>query len=348
MPQGYDKYLLGSLCQSDSDENAGLPPREVRPARRPSLSDAMPRIMVQVQGCGVSMSVRVGPHVRWTKILAKWSSAFPDPSVAPMAWPVIVEIEGTSRIPITSIQESISRTLGPELLVEVSDREPAFIVTIGQLDRVDPVEEADVTPPIAPTIDDPVVEAEPFTEPLPETLEETTEPTETVSNGTIRVKVEAPFVTKALKLNVSSGCLVSRLVRKWIQALKSNINPEVIVFHYNGSPLDGNKKLSEVLPSRVDERVIFQAHVAGSEASPQKKQKKLKRQERTPPTTAPKKPRSDEQSSSSEVVSDQVEQLLYWQHIKDAGIAGASEGSDEIEDDDLALAIALSLSESIT
>lgn len=348
MPKGYDRYLLGSLCQSDSDENAGLPPREMTPARRPSLTDAMPRIMVQVQGCGVSMSVRVGPHVRWTKILAKWASAFPDPSVSPMAWPVTVETGGTSHIPITSIQESISRTLGPELLVEVSDREPAFIVTVGQLNRVNPVEEADVTPSIASAIDDPVVEAGPDIEPLPETFEEIAGQTEKATNGTIRVKVEASFVTNALKLNVSSGCLVSRLVRKWIQALKSNINPEVIVFHYNGRPLDGNKKLSEVLPSCVDERVIFQAHVAGSEASPQKEPKKPKRQERTPPTTAPKRPRSDEQSSSSEVVSEQVEQLLFWQHIKDAGIAGTSEISDENEDDDLALAIALSLSESIT
>ena len=354
---------MSSLCQSESDDNAIPTIAESTPARRPSLSESLPRIPLKVQGCGVTITVKVGPHVRWTKILARWTAAFPDKSAAPMAWPVVLEIEDGTRIPISSIQESISRSIGPDILSAISETDSALVVTVGQTDRVDdPIEEdVDVPPPVTshPVIADapsavttPVLPEEPTASPPPAMPE---------FPKVLKIKIESILVTKSLKLNVSSGCAVGRLVRKWIEALRSTINPEIIDLRLaDGNLLDREEKLSSVIPfdQVVDGKVTLNAVVRGDTSPPKKQRtkKSLERGSRTPPTTAAKKVREshDEENPSS---TSQMEELLYWQQMKsvrdsaevDEGVRRLVLADDanehELEDDDLALALALSLSE---
>ena len=86
----YEEYLRDSLC---SNEDLIDPPV------------ALPSIALRVSGFGVTVRVKVKPHVRWTKVLSKWQSALGHADV--LAWPVCINNTHT----INSIQESVSESL---------------------------------------------------------------------------------------------------------------------------------------------------------------------------------------------------------------------------------------------
>ena len=347
MPRGYDSYLMGSLCQSESDGEPVRNVTESTPARRPSLSDALPRIPIKLEGCGVSITLKAGPHVRWTKVLAKWSACFPSQASAPLAWPVVATV-GETRIPISSIQESISRSIGPELLAAVSDDDPAIIVTVGQADREDVVE--DVVPPQATA-----TEAEPVvSEPGPSTVEpvpqDAVEEVVDKKSRSVKIVIESKLVGKRIKLNVSSGCAVERLIRKWLEASKSTINAELVDLVYNEEVLERTKSLHDVLPedTPVDQRVELRADL-NVEASPKRKRSKRDSLP-TPPTAVPAATRSTSSTTEDDWRRKEQEgELLYWQQRREAEKEGlrdfVDDESEEWVDDDEALAIALSLSE---
>jgi hypothetical protein len=358
MPRGYDDYLMGSLCQSPSDDEIqGNISSHV--TRRSSIGSSLPKIPIRVEGSGVVVNMKVGPHVRWTKILAKWTSSFPSLDSAPLAWPVRIDIEGVESLMIASIQESISRSIGPELLEQVSERNPALIVRVGKFDRTDPIE--DVTQPADVLVQDGLAECQSEPSPLvesksdsptekrdqePDPIEDV--PMETTASGSrvMRIKVESKLVTKPLKLNVSSNCTVSRLIRKWSQALKSTINSDIIdLMLPNGRVLDLEMTLSQALPGIDPGRIVLEAIVRGSleeDSPPKTKRKRSRKQERTPPTTAAKS------ISSAPDLDSQQEELLFWQQVRKTGDDGLAQvAASDFEDDELAIAIALSLSEEI-
>ena len=320
MPRGYDEYLLDSLCQPNSGDEHEVVVNEATPARRPSLAESLPRIPIRIEGCGICITLKAGPHVRWTKLLSKWSSCFADSGTAPMAWPVTVRLGGSDEsIPLTSIQESISKSIGPDNLTRVSEEDPALVVTVGQ----QKVEEEDVIgPPPSECILPP---------PPPVKQAEAEKPDQ------IKVMITSSFgqegKKRKLKLNVSSNCLVSRLIRKWIEALKSEdkIEPDTIELCLgNGVALDRSKVLSEALSGDVSEDGRYQVEA--------------KLQVKKTMSSSPKRRR--------DATSQEVE-LMYWKQMKTAEAEGIGaellaeeeKSSGSFVDDEEALAIALSLSE---
>ena len=342
--------MLGSLCESESDGEPVTNVTESTPARRPSLTEALPRISMLVEGCGQSVSLKAGPHVRWAKILTRWSSRFPDSATAPMAWPLVATV-GSERIAIKSIQESISRSLGPDLLRSISDKDPAVVLTVGQVDRHDPVE--DVAPPF-PDIS--AVKPEPEPEPVADVVEQ--EPVRIEKQRrSVKVLILSKLGAKRTKLNVSSDCLVGRLIQKWLECSRSTINADLVDLFYAGSLMDPAKALHDVLPSRLspDERVELKAKL-NIESTPKPKKNRTESVP-TPPTAAPKTPpapgrlvtQATASTSSDLRAVEQEKQLLYWAQKRNAESADLTQfidsESDDYEDDEVALAMALSLSE---
>jgi hypothetical protein len=245
-----------------------------------------------------------------------------------MAWPVVIQFNGED-IPITSIQESISRSVGPERLVSIADEDAALVVKIGKgASPADPIE--DVLPP------EPIHQEEPPMEDIEESPPLAV-PKESPSFP-VKVLIESEIGQKKLKLNVSSNCQVSRLIRKWTEAAKIKIDPAMFeLIHADGKVLDSACQLGEALRIAADshpDRVGLVGRLITAHQSPAKKSKKARKEEViTPPTAAP-----------SCSLKEQEAELEYWTQIRAAGIPSDSL-EDEWEDDDEALAIALSLSE---
>lgn len=333
MPRGYDEYLYESLCQPESGDEAPVNVYDSTPSRRPSISEALPRIPIRIEGGGVTINLKAGPHVRWTKLLSKWSACFVESGGSPMAWPVNVRLGGSDKtFSLTSIQESISKSVGPEDLFRVSDHDPALFVSIGQVSKA----ELDVEPPLAQSETRNTLEEESVLE---------SEKTEVQKSDQIRVLVTSSLVSRKLKLNVSGKCLVSRLIRKWLEALKSDMDPRSIELFYNGSLLDPEKALWDAIGAQQEgDGVRYEiTAVPKMEESPKRKKTKH-RNEETPPTAAP--------TNTNECEKEQQLELEYWKQLKFAEAEGLGSFLDnEIDsnyiDDEEALAMALSLSEAL-
>jgi hypothetical protein len=357
---------MGALCQSESDGEPVTAVSDFTPARRPSLGQALPKIPVKIEGCGVSITLKAGPHVRWHKLLDKWKSCFPDPLSAPMAWPCIAKVGG-EEIRISSIQESISRTIGPERLISLDSEESIVHVMVGTTTASSPTEEVDVAPPNSveemssgppkageevdmdppkrveeTTLDPPKAEEGKLDEPFKEEITRITDKQEEVSRS-IKVVIESKYAKKKTKLNVSSNCQISRLIRKWTEASGVRIDPDKFILVFEGHiHLDREKSLLESLKSHLERgeetRVTLEALL---------EQEAVKRSSQTPSSSTQKKRRPEK----SESESLQEAELEFWSQMKAAKSEGLGdlirpeEGDNEWEDDDEALAIALSLSE---
>jgi hypothetical protein len=344
MPRGYDSYLMSSLCQSESEGEPVTNVSEATPVRRPSLGDALPKIPIRLEGYGVSVSLRAGPHVRWHKVLEKWKACFSDSLNAPMAWPIVASIGG-ELVKICSIQESISRSVGPERLARVAEEDPAILLFIGSQSSssTEPIDEADVCPPLQ---DGDAAQATATADDAPELKD--AEPVEEVPSGppesfSIKIVIESEISNKKLKLNVSSNCTVARLLSKWTDAAQIKIDPsKFYLATLEDEDLDPSKTLREALGSRAHAdggRVHLVASL--SPKSSPKKRKKIKREAPTPPTAVPAEERP-------ESVQGQQAQLEYWSQAKAAGLSVdilKESDEEEWEEDEEALAIALSLSE---
>jgi hypothetical protein len=192
----------------------------------------------------------------------------------------------------------------------VSDEDPALVVTVGQ----PKVEEEDVIAPPPPVKQAEVDKSDQIKMMITSAL------------GGLEGK------KRKLKLNVSSNCLVSRLIRKWIEALKSEVQIEpnaIDLFRRNGVAMDRSKILSEALSGEVceEERYHVEAKVRVNET-----------------IASPKRRR---ESTSQEV------EVMYWKQMQTAEAEGIAadllaeeeESCGSFVDDEEALAIALSLSE---
>jgi len=348
MPRDYDSYLYESLCQS-GDEHAKPKQDEsnVDVARRKSLTDGLPQLPILVEGSGISIKMKVRPHVRWTKVLAKWTGSFEDPNSAPMAWPVSVSLPDQNvTVQIKSIQESISRTLGPELIQVVADKDPALIVSVG----VHVVEEnEDVTQPVDTVADVPAPLDDP---PLLETVENDMQLKDipaaavqqsTPSPTTYKLRIENQ-TSKIIKLSVSAGCLISRLTRKYIEALKQtspdSMGTRLAIKGHSGEFLDSEKTVGELFGSLQMDNLVLEAITGSPKENPTPKTSRKNSIE-----TSKKRRRNQELGD----VAEQAEALAYWEQVNSVRKATrrSSSGNDEDEaedDDDLALAIGLSLS----
>lgn len=365
MPRNYDTYLLGSLCQSESDGEPVTAVTDCTPARRPSLGEALPKIPLRLQGCGVSVSLKAGPHVRLHKLLDKWKSCFPDPISAPMAWPVVLAI-GEEEVRVTSIQDSISRAIGPDRLSKLADDDGLIVVTIGMSNK--PHDETDVAPPqpegeseqscLSPdkiqTFDNPqkaevsvtpgtiveppiAVAKKPITltpfnpapnNPVSITKKDTPKTVfKSESNKgppehslTIKVVVESDLSSqKKCKLNVSSNCVVSRLIRKWAEAAKVTVDPSTVVFC-----IDGHVALSREVS--LHEALALHGRAVDSE---------------TRLTLQAVQPRSKRKDMTPLAARDQEAELEFWSQTKALKLEVQRKGG--WQEDDEALQFALSL-----
>jgi hypothetical protein len=259
-----------------------------------------------------------------------------------MAWPVSVRLGGSDEvISVTSIQESISRSIGPEHLSRVSEEDPALIVTVGQQQQTGVRVVEDVVPP--ETLVLPMAPLEQVTDPKKEEGQVQT----AKGSEQIRVVIKSVLTSKKLKLNVSGNCLVSRLIRKWTEALKSErIDPAAVDLFFRGELVDSAKVLTEVLvgelkeSERYDLEAVPKNSSVTSSTTPVTKRKKQRRE--TPPTAAP---------VESEVGREQEAELEFWKQLRLAQAQGLDsfidEGEEEFVEDEEALAVALSLSESL-
>ena len=335
MPRNYDEYLYGSLCQSE-DESNPVPQKSHPNVRRKSLSEGLAPISIVVEGNGVLVKMRVKPHVRWTKVLSKWSANFE--GEAPMAWPVFIHIpDQFSSIPCKSIQESISRTLGPELLETVSDKDPAFTVKVGG--ESPPPEEptsCDVEPPVIPEI--PAIQTE-----TNEDIQEPQVPANSTSatlavpdtsvppntKTTYKIRIESEVFKKTIKMSVSGGCTISRLIRKYLEALKQQdlINPEIVHLSYLDKPIES---LGLPVAEIFDDTCVLLTAFIGSQKSTPKRRRSSEKQT------------SQDEQMESESISEQAQEIAYWEQVRSVR-KGVADQVD-IDEEDLALAIAMSLS----
>jgi hypothetical protein len=342
MPRNYDDYLYDSLCHSEDDVRGPPHTDSSIPVRRNSISEGLAPIPIVVEGSGIVVKMRVKPHVRWTKILAKWSAAFTgDP---PMAWPISIRIPSDSTsIPCKSIQESISRTLGPELLGSVLDKDPALIIAVGGslMERSEP--HTDVVPPIFPilstteaqsvTIEEPCKIETGIVDPTPVPTESTEKPD---TKRTYKIRIESVIFKKPIKMSVSGGCSVSRLIRKYLDALKQtdNINPDIVSLSYSGKMIEGLDLTMSGMFGDSCEGIVIEALVGKPNATPKRRRRQ-----------------SSEGRSSSvksrKIESEQANELAYWEQVRSVRKDPNREDEDD-DDDDLALAIALSLSTETT
>ena len=365
MPRGYDSYLMAELCQSESDGEPVTSVSEVTPARRPSLGQALPKIPVKIEGWGVSITLKAGPHVRWHKLLDKWKSCFPDPLSAPMAWPVIVNV-GEEEVRVSSIQESISRTIGPERLERLGDDIAFVFVSVGRPEKMD---SDDVSPPVHEHEQN--AGSEESADPTPGTLESvdlqdleihTTEfPSVKVRSPeepsrSIKVVIESQYSKKKAKLNVSSNCLISRLIRKWTEASGIRIDPDKFGLVLNGETvLCLDKTLGECLPCGDSERVNLEAKLTQElkgNSPPKTARKRMERSPKSPQTRKSRKKESAEPTPPTTVNNrSQQAEFEFWSQAKSQGLSTelvmptSPNGEEEWADDEEALAIALSLSE---
>ena len=333
MPRGYDEYLLDSLCQPGSEDDSPRIMKETTPVRRPSLAESLPRIPIRIEGGGVIITLKAGPHVRWTKLLSKWSECFSVSGTAPMAWPVSVRLGGSDEvISVTSIQESISRSIGPEHLSRVSEEDPALIVTVGQQQQTGVRVVEDVVPP--ETLVLPMAPLEQVAVPKKE------EGGVQAAKGSeqIRVVIKSVLTSKKLKLNVSGNCLVSRLIRKWTEALKSErIDPAAVELFFQGELVDSAKVLTEVLVKELKESERYDLEAVPKNSCVTSS---------TTPVTKRKKQRRDPMGREQEA------EFEFWKQLRLAQAQGLDsfieEGEEEYVEDEEALAVALSLSESLS
>jgi hypothetical protein len=271
------------------------------------------------------------------KILNKWSSTFEKQSEAPMAWPVVINIPaGPDGVPgevihLKSIQESISRTIGPDLMAHVSGLDPSLIVHVGK-DAI-PESDEDVSPPdlvpVDPTVNLP---PEPTTTapPAPEQVPVSSFP----EKSRIKFLIVTPTQPKGVKMAVSTECTMDRLIRKIIEATGMRETVFSMELQYEGKPLTPpDSKLGECLRdvSSSSDRLTLQL---------------LEKASRTPAkprrvaSTSPGSKKRRSNSDTDEISSAQKKEFEYWQ-------SGKKSRDEEYEDDDLAMAIALSLSEDI-
>ncbi len=336
MPVGYDSYLYGSLCQSDEDNPSSLAFPSSSSQRRRTLGDSLPQIHLVIEGHGRSVVLRVKPHVRWMKVLSRWTSTFENPNEAPMAWPVVITVPSTDsslapdKLVLRSIQESISRTVGPELLARLVGREPGLILHVGQ-PVVSLEEEPDVTPPDCLMSDTAVVihTVRPPTEDnFPEPVLAAPDPP-LISTSSVPLKqrfkllIQSDRHPKGVKMAVSGDCTVERLIRKFGEAtstkLSDGINMQLLL---DNTILQKNLRLQECLPSEfLVERgtLILDTEHAASPATVKK------RKSCTP---------------LADFNAAQFDEMEYWSSAKKN-----KKTPETYEDDELALAIALSLSE---
>jgi hypothetical protein len=354
MPRHYDDYLYSSLCGSGDERANTDSSNQVNVNRRKSISDGLAPIPIVVEGNGVSVKMRVKPHVRWTKVLAKWTAAFEGD--APMAWPVLVRIPSReSSMACNSIQESISRTLGPELLAEVSDNDPALIVLVGNKLGVTEDSNYDVVPPVVPNLpvsvsDVPLkVVTQENGDPAPVPPEPVAPepavilPTESDLKRTYKIRIESNVFKKPIKMSVSGGCTVSRLIRKYLEALKQSdvINPKTVRLSYEGKPLV-DLTMSQILQN-ITENVLMEAFVVNErslETTPTPKRQRRKS------SSDNKRSTSSKTSKLEDETEQQAQQLAYWEQVHSVR-KNIQASEDDEEDEDLALALALSLSTEI-
>ena len=340
MPRNYDDYLYGSLCQSEDDSNP-IPQKSQPNVRRKSLSEGLAPISIVVEGNGVTVKMRVKPHVRWTKVLSKWSGNFE--GEAPLAWPVFIHIpDQVSSIPCKSIQESISRTLGPELLETVSEKDPAFIVKVGGVSEQVNI---DVEPPVISdipsistdmkeVIEEPNVDAPAHTAsisaPIPPAPPDSPAPLNT--KRTYKIRIESEVFKKTIKMSVSGGCTVSRLIRKYLEALKQQdiINPEIVHLLYLGKCIETlDISIGEIFD---DSTIVLTASIGTQKSTPKRRRKSSEKS-----TTIS----TQDETMESESISEQAQEISYWEQVKSVRKSGPN---DEVDDEELALAIAMSLS----
>lgn len=341
MPRNYDDYLYSSLCHSEDERTSPRASESNSRARRNSISEGLVPIPIVVEGCGVVVKMRVKPHVRWTKIISKWTAAFE--KEPPMAWPILIRIPSDeSSFPCKSIQESISRTLGPELLEKVSDKDPALIVVIGEIPTVTRESESDVSPPVfldLPSVPEATVAHQ---DPVPAPIDPL--PVPDVADAvvdvkrTYKIRIESEIFKKPVKMSVSGGCSVSRLIRKYLEALKQTdtINPDIVSVSYLGNPIEKlDDKLTDIFGDDGSDGIVMEAFVGKSSGTP-KRRRRQSSAEGASTSSKARKIESEEQSH----------ELAYWEQVRSVRKSGCISDHDNEEDDDedLALAIALSLS----
>lgn len=339
MPRNYDEYLYDSLCHTDEERDGQRPTGNNTRARRNSISEGLVPIPIVVEGSGVTVKMRVKPHVRWTKILSKWSAEFErDP---PMAWPIMIHVPSDdSSFPCKSIQESISRTLGPELLERVLEKDPGLIVVVGEQNRRDP--DLDVSPPVfpMPSSEAQCVEDVKMPEPEPKSADlcAVSDPPKSIpldTKKTYKIRIESEVFKKPVKMSVSGGCSVSRLIRKYLEALKQTdtINPDIVSISYLGKPMEKlDNRLSDILGEST-EGVVVEAFIGKVSATPKRRRRQSSSEGRS------------NSSKSRKIESEQSSELAYWEQVRSVRKDTSTPNDDDDEDDeDLALAIALSLS----
>jgi hypothetical protein len=365
MPRGYDSYLMDSLCQSESEGEPVTAVTDATPARRPSLGEALPKILIRLEGCGITITLKAGPHVRLHKLLDKWKSCFPDPLSAPMAWPVSVFV-GDEEIRVSSIQDSISRIIGPDRISRLSEDVDVVMISVGK------PEGTDVAPPQPEELtSDPFVPENSKSEEdklsmtgnrssaatgSENVVQEEEKPKSCPSDRTaytVRMLIDSKFAKKKCKMNVSSNCIVSRLIRKWTEAANVSIDPtKFVLFHEAGRSLDLSLSLHEALlqvglvaseiEGRVNLEALLESEARPTKNSPEGRKRRKKEPEEEPILESPKLS-----------FREQEAQLEFWSQMKSARSEGLEphvfeedqDQASEWEDDDMALAIALSLSE---
>jgi hypothetical protein len=326
--QSYNDYLLNSLCKDDS----AAPVSE------------LPKISVTAVGAGSTISFRIRPTVRWSKLVERFRGLTGSESVP---WPLTVTSAGGFRV--TSLQESVCDSfssagvlLPDELTVQIGPVEVCIVPEV-----VDDVPPPSPPPPSAPSAPEPVERGVSW-------------------EGVVRVKIEK------LKLNVKLGCTVNRLIRKWTQAAGKAVDGGLV--HDRSGVVDGEKKLGEIFTPKeimnsVSEPIILE--IGGK--APQKSRTSLCEEKPVVPTPS----RAASSRSDARVDPEIVGEILREEppkdrkrrkvksHDSDFDVTKIDKRDQEIEfmileqkskvgqsdqeeiDEELAMAIALSLSENV-
>jgi hypothetical protein len=163
-----------------------------------------------------------------------------------------------------------------------------------------------------------------------------------------KLRIESSIFSKPIKLSVSSGCLVSRLIRKYLEALKegsSGVNSDIVNLKSQSVLLDRNRTIGDVLGHMSDELILLEAIVESTEPSATSTEKKRRRNSSDEPiSTTRKKSRESSKRVDESLIAEQAEAFAYWDQVNSVRKALRT-CDDEFDDDELALGIALSLSD---
>lgn len=133
---------------------------------------------------------------------------------------------------------------------------------------------------------------------------------------------------------VSGDCTVERLIRKFADATQSKLAPDMRL-ELEGLLLPASSRLHECLPAEyLSERGAL--NLVNSVTSPPRTVKKKRTSVPTPQTSAP---------ADLEFSEAQFNEFEFWNSAKKS--RRDNEPAEQFEDDELALAIALSLSEGV-